>query len=362
MILAKPVTVLHTTGRELMQAGFMLQKKQIKKLTQWGIEYIFIETYDDDDPIDYVFSESIRFLAKQTYDDAIDSLSRMSKMLLSKGECDITDANLTVTQIIDVIAMEHGLLALLSKLKKSEEYIYQHCVDVCVVSLVLGRSMEFNQEELQNLGIAALLHDIGLIKYKKVYWDNSIILRLPQNIRKHPIMSREITRRIDGIDERVLDIIAQHHEYIDGSGYPGELKHEKIDPLAAILCIAETYCTMVSPLEPENAISPHEAVTVILDPKYNRFTPQVMRVFISNMAIYPAGTFVQLNSFVRGVVLSSNKNKPMRPKVLVLYDGDNKPVKPFPLDLSDSKYADWYIEKAIPGQDIGKSIGKMLKM
>lgn len=361
MILAKPVTVLHTTGRELMQAGFMLQKRHIKKLNQWGIEYVYIETYDED-PIDFVFSESIRFLAKQTYEDAIVSLTRMSKTLMTTGECDLGDAGKTVSQIMDVIAMEQGLLSLLSKLKESDEYIYQHCVDVCVVSLVLARAMDYTSDELQMIGIAALLHDIGLIKYKKKYWDNSLIMRVPQSIRKHPAMSREIACRIMGIEDRILDIIEQHHEYMDGTGYPAGLSGEDIDPLAGILCISEVYCTMVSPLEPGDAINPHEAVSIILDPRYNRFSPAVMRAFIGNMSIYPAGTFLQMNNFVRGVVLSSNKDKPMRPKVLVLFDGDNKPVKPFPVDLSDPKYSDWFIEKVIPGQDITGAIGRLLRI
>jgi len=362
MILAKPVTVLHTTGRELMQAGHMLQKRHIKKLNQWGIEYIYIETYDDENLIDFVFSDSIRFLAKQTYEDAIVSLTRLSKLLLSKGECDISEAGKTVSQTMDVIAMEQGILSLLSKLKETEEYIYQHCVDVSVVSLILARALDYTRDELQIVGTAALLHDIGLVRYKKKFWDNSMIQNVPTSIRKHPTMSREVAAKIDGMEPRILDIVSQHHEYIDGSGYPLGVKRDDIDELSRIVCIAEVYCHMVSPIQQEHAINPHDAVGVILDPRFNRFDPRVLRAFIANMAIYPAGTFIQLNNYVRGVVLSSNVDKPMRPKVLVLYDDDNKPVKPFPVDLSDPKYSDWYIDKVIPGQDITKTLGKLLRI
>ena len=362
MILAKPVTVLHTTGRELMQAGHMLQKRHIKKLNQWGIEAIYIETCEDENAIDFVFSDSIRFLAKQTYEDAIVSLTRMSKTLLSTGDCDISEAGKTVSQIMDVIAMEQGLLSLLSKLKETEEYIYQHCVDVSVVSLILARAMDYTRDELLIIGTAALLHDIGLVKYKKKYWDNSMVQQVPTSIRKHPLVSRDVAKRIEGVEDRILDIIMEHHEYMDGSGYPGGVKGQDVDELSRIVCIAEVYCHMVSPQEQDNAINPHAAVGVILDPRFNRFDPRVLRAFISNMAIYPAGTFVQMNNFVRGVVLSSNVDKPMRPKVLVLYDDDNKPVKPFPVDLSDPKYSDWYIDKVIPRQDITKTLGKLLKI
>jgi HD-GYP domain-containing protein (c-di-GMP phosphodiesterase class II) len=189
-----------------------------------------------------------------------------------------------------------------------------------------------------------------------------MIQNVPTSIRKHPTMSREVAAKIDGMEPRILDIVSQHHEYIDGSGYPLGVKRDDIDELSRIVCIAEVYCHMVSPIQQEHAINPHDAVGVILDPRFNRFDPRVLRAFIANMAIYPAGTFIQLNNYVRGVVLSSNVDKPMRPKVLVLYDDDNKPVKPFPVDLSDPKYSDWYIDKVIPGQDITKTLGKLLRI
>ena len=178
----------------------------------------------------------------------------------------------------------------------------------------------------------------------------------------HPIFSRDIAGSTKGIDPRVLIIVEQHHEMADGSGYPGQLAGDAIDFLSTIITVCEAYCTLISPLNAANAIAPHEAINAILDPRFNRFNPTILRAFISNISLYPSGTFIELNNSIRAVVLSSNTDKPMRPKVLVLFDDSNRPVKPFPVDLSEPKYRDWFIERVIPGNNITDTLGKILKI
>lgn len=357
MVLAKPVVVLHARGRELMAPGSMIEKKHIKRLAQWGIDHIYIETLDDEpDEKSAVFNESIRFLAKQTYEDAISSLARLSRNLIDEDRCSINQITKSISQILNVISLEDGLLSLLSQIKESEEYIYQHSVDVCVTALLLGRGMNLSEEELFNLGAGCLLHDIGLTRYRKSKWDNSMLTRAPANIRKHTQLGRDIARAISGIDEPALEIVEQHHEYYDGTGYPRGLKREHISRLARIAAIAEAYNSLVSPFDQANAVDPHRAVTLIIDPGYNRFDPEVIRVFINNMAIYPSGTFVQLNNSMRAVVISSNRDHPLRPRLLVLYENDSQPVKPFQVNLSDAGYSEWYIEEVVDSANIMSSI------
>ncbi|HOY62525.1 MAG TPA: HD domain-containing phosphohydrolase [bacterium] len=362
MILAKPVVVLHSGGRELMRPGFMLEKPHIKRLGKWGIEHIFVETYDGGADNNEVFSESIKVLAKQTYEDAITSLARLSKNLISEGACEIDLISRTITQILDVIALEQGVLSLLSKLKASDEYIYQHNVDVCVTALILGRSLELPEAEQNDLGTACLLHDLGLVAYKKQKWDNSMLTAAPANIRKHPLRSMEMAREIRGISENALAAVAQHHEYMDGSGYPEGLKAGQISKLASIIAVSEAFNTLVSPFDPANRVDPHQAMVTIVDPKYHRFDPEVLRVFVSNLAIYPAGTFVQLNNSMRAVVINSNRDNPLRPRILVIYEDETKPVKPFHVDLSDDSYRDWFIEGVISSANIMKSIEHIMKL
>ncbi|MFC1474818.1 HD-GYP domain-containing protein [bacterium] len=361
MVLAKPVVVLYSKGRELMSPGSMLEKKHIKRLGQWGIEHIYIETEEEEFDAE-VFSESIRFLAKQTYEDAISSLAKLSKNLIDDEKCDVGQVTKAISQILNVISLEQGMLQLLSKIKESEEYIYQHNVDVCVTALILGREMEMSEDDLHTLGAGCLLHDIGLTRYKNSKWDNSMITEAPANIRKHPILGREIAEAIAGIDQGVLDIISQHHEYYDGSGYPAGLKGDDINSLSRIAAIAEAFNTLISPYEPTKKIDPHRAMGLILDPQFERFDPKVMRTFLGNMALYPSGTFVQLNNSMRAVVVASNKDQPLRPRVLVLYAEESQPVKPFQLDLNESSNKTLFIEDVIDAGNIMRSIEHLVQI
>jgi len=361
MILAKPVVVLHSKGRELLPPGSAIDKRHIMRLDQWGIEHIYIETEEDDYETN-LFSESIRFLAKQTYEDAISSLTKLSRNLIDDRQCDIGQVTRAISQILDVISLEEGLLSLLSKIRESEEYIYQHNVDVCVTALILGRAMELGEDDLHMLGTGCLLHDIGLPRYKKTKWDNSMLTEAPANIRKHPLIGLDAVKGIAGIEQDVLDIISQHHEYMDGTGYPNGLKGEDISFLARIAALSEAYNTLISPYNPEKKVEPHKATSLIMDPKYNRFDPAVMRAFINNMAVYPTGTFVRLNNEMRAVVVSSNKGQPLRPCLLVLYENENTPVKPFHVDLSKRDHGDWYIDEVIDSTNIMRSIEHLVKI
>lgn len=361
MVLAKPVVVLHAQGRELMQPGFMIDSKNIKRFAQWGIENIYVEG-DDENYKTEVFSEAIRFLAKQTYEDAITSLTKLSRNLVDRENTEVGQVTKSISQILDVISLEESLLSLLSKIKESEEYIYQHNVDVCVTALIIGRAMDVTGDDLLLLGSGCLLHDLGLTRYQKDKWDNSMLNEPPANIRKHPEIGKEIASAIKGIDPKVLDIIHHHHEYMDGSGYPSGLKGDEIGVLARITAISEAYNSLILPYNGTKKILPHKAMSIIMDPKQKKFDPAVMRAFMGNMALYPSGTFVQLSNNMRGVVVSSNRNNPLRPKLLVLYEDVKKPVKPFYVDLNDNQHKSWYIDEVVDSENIVQSIEHLVNI
>jgi len=361
MILARTVTVLSKSGRELIQSGIMLEKSHIKKLKYWDIEYIYIQSLDDDKSNEQPFNEAIRLLAHQTYEDAIISLAKMSVLLREKEYCELKDIAESVTQIIELVSMEESILSLLARIRTSDEYLYRHSVDVCVIALVIGKRMELNQQELRSLGIASLLHDIGMMKFKKDMWDDCMFTCTPGDISRHPIESRKMAGKISEISPEVLDLILKHHEYVAGNGYPGELKEDQISLATGTLGVAEAYCTLTMPHNPQKAMDPHEAVITVLDSSAPKFHTKVLNAFISCIALYPPGTFVLLGDECRAVVVATNRDKPLRPRVLVLYDSANKPVKPYHLDLGEPKNRTIYIEKAIPPINGTKTIEEILK-
>ncbi len=362
MTLAKPVVVLNAGGKELIPKGCQLEKWHIRRLDQWEIEHIDIETFDDYEPNkEEVFSGAIRLLAKQTYEDAISSLTKISRSLITEGSGDSEQITQSISRLLEVISLEEGLLSLLSKIKEADEYIYQHNVDVCVKALIVAKSMDISLEDQYTLGTACLLHDIGLTRYQKDKWDNSLITRSPDNIIRHPLASAEIASGVKGITSETLEIISQHHEYIDGSGYPNGIRNREIHRLARLLAVADAHTTLISPYDTANRVDPHKATTIVIDPRYNRFDPAVIRAFVSRLAIFPAGTFVMLNNSLRAVVIATNKEFPLRPKLLILYDAKGDPVTPYQVDLVESDYIELFIEEELASNSIMKSIEHIVK-
>ncbi|MFH1540107.1 MAG: HD domain-containing phosphohydrolase, partial [bacterium] len=159
-----------------------------------------------------------------------------------------------------------------------------------------------------------------------------------------------------------LAAILKHHEYSDGSGFPQGVAVEDIPTMAAVLAIAEAYCSLTSPYNEEHAVSPHDAVLTIMNHQPPLFPPDVLREFLSCMAIYPAGTFVLLNNGLRCVVISANTDHPLRPRLLALYDADNIPVKPYHLNLTDAKNIEMYIEKTVSVELDKKPLEEIIKV
>lgn len=363
MVLAKPVTVLSATGRELIQKGVTLQKAHIKKLQQWGIEFLFIESFKErEKETEPPFNDAMCMLAKQTYEDAISSLARISTKLLKQEDTNIETISHSVSQIMEVVSMEASILSLLSKIRTSEEYLYRHCVDVAVVSLVVGRKMGLDKQRLKNIGTAGLIHDMGMMKFKKSLWSNAALGMESSKIKDHPYESHKLATGIKDIAPETLAAILRHHEYCDGSGYPQGLRSEEIPDMASILGVSEAYCTLTTPYTELQAISPHDAVAAIMGYTPELFPIEVLRAFLSCVAIYPAATFVLLNNGLRCVVIAANMDNPLRPRLLVLYDADNIPVRPYHLDLSLERYGNLFIDKTVSHSFDKKPLEEILKV
>ena len=117
----------------------------------------------------------------------------------------------------------------------------------------------------------------------------------------------------------VLTIIHEHHEMIDGSGYPRKLKGEQLDPLARIVAIANHYDELCNPVNILNALTPHEALATLFARLRARFDAKLLQTFVRCLGVYPPGTVVQLANDAIGMVVTVNTAKPMKPMVMV-YD------------------------------------------
>jgi putative nucleotidyltransferase with HDIG domain len=193
-----------------------------------------------------------------------------------------------------------------------------HPVNVLVISLLLGRALGMASAELHEVGIAALLHDIGKLK-------------LPPNLRQPTpsMIPLERTRYESHVGESValatrmrlpepvLKAISQHHEMFDGSGFPLRLPGAQLTRTSQILALVNRYDRLCNPAQGVDALTPHEALSVIFAQLKPRFDSVVLGAFIRMMGVYPPGSIVQLVNDRYAIVVSVNSSRPLRPKVIV---------------------------------------------
>ena len=194
----------------------------------------------------------------------------------------------------------------------------QHSVNVLVLSLLLGKACGLGDADLQELGIGALLHDIGKQELpNRLRWDDeqfsSAEKKLHQEHVKHGIA---LGKKME-LSGAALLCIAQHHEAANGSGYPMRLAGEQISPLARILALTNQYDNLCNPGNPATAQTPHEALSTIFSRIKGRFDGQTMSLFIRMMGVYPPGSVVQLSDESYAMVVSVNSSRPLKPRLII---------------------------------------------
>jgi HD-GYP domain-containing protein (c-di-GMP phosphodiesterase class II) len=193
-----------------------------------------------------------------------------------------------------------------------------HPVNVSIISLLLGKAMALPAPQLQALGMAALLHDMGKAQLpERVRWRDPSFSAMEDKIhQEHVALSVSAAQRL-GLASPILLGIAQHHEMVDGSGFPLGLKGESMTALSRILALVNRYDNLCNPSNASLALTPHEALAQIFAQAKTRFDAASLNAFIRLMGIYPPGSVVQLVDDRFALVLSVNSSRPLRPQVIV---------------------------------------------
>ena len=193
-----------------------------------------------------------------------------------------------------------------------------HPINVMVISLLLGRALGMKGAELYDLGLAALIHDIGKIKLPPNLRQptQSMIPQERLRYESHVAESVALAKRM-GLTEPVWTAVARHHEMADGSGFPLGLTGPGLGRADQVLALVNRYDRMCNPANGVDALTPHEALSVIFAQLKVRFDAVVLGAFIRMMGVYPPGSIVQLVNDRYATVVSVNSSRPLRPKVIV---------------------------------------------
>lgn len=251
------------------------------------------------------FAESVRLYRK-----TMDMVQSQPK--LATEPC-LGMVNTYVTELMD-----NGEAAIRLLSEAAGDKSAMHPVNVTVISLLLGKAMGLNKSELIDLGMAAFLHDIGKVKLPdRVRWleDNfsSAEYRLYQ---EHVPQGLAIGKGME-LRSPVLLAMLQHHEMVDGSGFPSRLRGDALGTSGRILALVNRYDNLCNPSRPGSALTPHEALSLIFAQFKARFDAVTLSAFIRMMGVYPPGSVVQLIDDRFGIVVSVNSARPLKPRIIL---------------------------------------------
>lgn len=223
---------------------------------------------------------------------------------------------LTQRLVDQMIGTQELCIRLLSE--GAGDKVSAHALNVSVISLLMGRTFNLNADDMLDLGIGALLHDIGKaelperLRHREEHF-SAAELKLYET---HVSLGVAQARRM-ALTPGASLVIAQHHEYIDGSGFPLKLQSDRTTVPSRIVAFVDRYDKLCNPANPTKAITPHEAVALMFAQSKNKYDPAILGAFIKMMGVYPAGSAVQLTDDRYALVVGVNSSRPLRPKVLV---------------------------------------------
>jgi putative nucleotidyltransferase with HDIG domain len=268
------------------------------------------------------------------------SEARMGKAL------DAKDALPLVEEISNSVMRNPGALISVARLKNKDEYTYMHSVAVCALMVALARQLGFDDKSAR---LAGLLHDIGKITIESAVLNKPGSLNDQEwgQIKSHPQAGYDMLVKSSDMPSEVLDVCLRHHEKVDGSGYPGKLKDDKISLLAKMGAVCDVYDAITSERPYKRGWSPAEAIKKMAEWSKGHFDETVFRAFVKSIGIYPTGSLVKLDSKRLAVVCDQSKDSLLHPMVKVFYSiRSQSRVVPEMLDLGKS--TDKIISKEIP--------------
>jgi HD-GYP domain-containing protein (c-di-GMP phosphodiesterase class II) len=234
----------------------------------------------------------------------------------------------------------------LTQMKNYDEYTFLHSLDVCILALSMARHMNLSRDEMMQIGIGALLHDVGKMRISPNILKKPATLSETEwvEMRKHPIYSQEIMEASHDIPDKSKELALQHHERYNGTGYPFGLKGENIGVFGQIVGVIDFYDAITTDRPYQKAIQPHEAIRHIYEKGHMEFDRLLVERFIQCIGIYPFGTLVLLDTEEMAVVCGSRGESLLRPQVLVIYRNSKTPYpEPFMVDLSEkSENSSWH--------------------
>lgn len=305
--------------------------------------------------------------ARDSYQQAKDMANAIMGGIRVGRALDLNRAREVVDQCVDSLLRNDDALLWLTKLKHKDEYTAEHSINVSILSAALGKQLGMLEGEIRTLGLCGLLHDVGKVKIPDLILMKPGALEPEEyaEMRNHCNHGRDILMSMPRVVHAAVDVAYNHHERLDGKGYPRGLMADQIPHLAKIVAIVDTYDAITSARVYDRARSSMEALEIIYRMRGTQFDTDLANVFIRMIGIYPPGSIVEMTNGEVGIVVAANPRNKRRPKVILVRDMQKQPrAKMRVVDMSrnvkDLDGEEYLIAKEVPDKTYGISLQQFL--
>ena len=238
-------------------------------------------------------------------------------------------AKAVIADMVESIIRNPDAMGVLSQLKDSDEYTALHSVRVCILALTFGRHLDFSREDLNVLGIGALLHDVGKMRVPNEILNKKDRLTEEEFeiMKTHVPIGVEVLQNSPGIPHAAIQVAANHHERYGGGGYASGLEGDHIGVFGMIGGVVDCYDAITSDRVYHKGMTSYDALSKMYQWRNSAFHPGLVEQFIQCMGVYPIGSLVELSTGAIGVVATVNRERRLKPRIALILNSEKQPFE-----------------------------------
>lgn len=348
------VDVVDPAGRTLIRAGQPLKEIHVRAITDYGYGSVYVNL----EPFSTAPPETILGVGMQK--DALKLLAQLYESFRSKTEIDSAPLRDFASRLVDQVVLNRNKPFQLVDLRTHGEYLPAHVLNVAVLALLIGIKMGYTPGKLHELAIGALVMDIGEMELpgELLHKKDKLSTEEMVEVKKHPELGFDgLRKKMKGLPTPAVHVAYQHHENFNGSGYPRGVSGSEIHEYARVVAVADMFDALVSDRPFRHYYLNHEAASILQAFAGKFLDPALVPLLLSQVALYPCGTIVQIDTGEIAEVESLSPENLNRPKLHLLTDAWGNRLKDLnSLDLAKQKSR--YINKVLKDQEIIEWVDK----
>lgn len=306
-------TIYDDEGKTILTKGTLLNDCYLNRLKELDVRYLYVDEGLAHMEVDEIASEEVRQLAVRTAKETLLKV-RAGESLESRN------MRIYIVDLLQEIMLDKEVMVHLIDIFSLKDHTFAHSVNVCALSLLTGLAMGYNYQQLRELAIGALLHDIGKATVIDCIVNSKHLFAIEEHkiMQKHAECGYQLLIKADKLPASAAEVAWQHHERCNGTGYPEGLKKEEISEFARVVAVVDVYEALSTDRPYRKRFGPHEVMKIIKSGEGVDFDSEITAAFLGALIPFPLGSHVILNDGSEGIVVSIDKSFSARPRVQLI--------------------------------------------